>query len=579
MKICQKVLALLLVVCMLGVMIPTMVWAAEASSEDVALLLGKNYDQTPYGLHADFGGYAEAKRITLKKGTLPAGVDYQYSADGFCLVGTPRIEANVQLVFEIDRYGQTTLYHTVNLTVKAARSTENVTMLMGQNYTANPCWLHADFLDAEVQKITHLSGKLPAGVDYTYSADGWRLVGTPTQETNARLVFEVKRYDGSILYYTVNLAVQAARATENVTLFVGDDYNASPCWLHPDLLGYAEAQSITLKSGTLPAGVSYLNNADGFRFVGKPSKSGTAQLIFEIKRAGGSILYYTVNLTVQAGDAPVIVRQPKPVTVVAGSDVTFTVEAAGEGLHYEWWGVDADMPVKIKKDAKSFTLQNVTTDWSGFSFWCRVYNAAGEVLTQKALLTVKSAYQFPFKDVPFGTWYRKDVENANLLGLINGTSATTYEPLKQLDIASAIKLAACMRVLYEGGDPSTAFPRKAGDAWYQPYVDYAKANNIPYNYPDLKAICTREEFVHIFYAALPAAEYVAINHVADNAIPDYKLSDTFGVEVYAFYRAGILTGTNTAGTFNAKGGISRAEVAAILSRMFDDTARKSITLK
>ena len=30
MKICQKVLALLLVVCMLGVMIPTMVWAAEA---------------------------------------------------------------------------------------------------------------------------------------------------------------------------------------------------------------------------------------------------------------------------------------------------------------------------------------------------------------------------------------------------------------------------------------------------------------------------------------------------------------------------------------------------------------------
>ena len=115
-----------------------------------------------------------------------------------------------------------------------------------------------------------------------------------------------------------------------------------------------------------------------------------------------------------------------------------------------------------------------------------------------------------------------------------------------------------MRVLYEGGDPSTALPRKSGDAWYQPYVDYAKANNIPYNYPDMKAICTREEFVHIFYAALPAAEYVAINHVADNAIPDYKLSDTFGVEVYAFYRAGILTGTNTAGTFNAKGGISRA---------------------
>lgn len=60
-------------------------------------------------------------------------------------------------------------------------------------------------------------------------------------------------------------------------------------------------------------------------------------------------------------------------------------------------------------------------------------------------------------------------------------------------------------------------------------------------------------------------------------LPNNKMTDKFASEIYAFYRAGILTGSDAKGTFRAASTIKRSEVAAIVLRMFDTTARKSIT--
>ena len=43
--------------------------------------------------------------------------------------------------------------------------------------------------------------------------------------------------------------------------------------------------------------------------------------------------------------------------------------------------------------------------------------------------------------------------------------------------------------------------------------------------------------------------------------------------VYLFYRAGILSGVDAKGTFNANDNIKRSEVAAILIRMMDPSVR------
>ena len=50
--------------------------------------------------------------------------------------------------------------------------------------------------------------------------------------------------------------------------------------------------------------------------------------------------------------------------------------------------------------------------------------------------------QGQFKDVPANEWYADTVKLGYEYGLIDGTSATTYSPTKELTIAEAIKLAA-----------------------------------------------------------------------------------------------------------------------------------------
>ena len=83
--------------------------------------------------------------------------------------------------------------------------------------------------------------------------------------------------------------------------------------------------------------------------------------------------------------------------------------------------------------------------------------------------------------------------------------------------------------------------------------------------------------MHIFHGAESA--YTAINTVTENAIPDVKSTDKYAAEIYEFYRAGILTGSDAKGTFHSASSIKRSEVSAILVRMFDTSSRQTITLK
>jgi hypothetical protein len=186
-----------------------------------------------------------------------------------------------------------------------------------------------------------------------------------------------------------------------------------------------------------------------------------------------------------------------------------------------------------------------------------------------------------FKDVKPTDWFHDYVVSAVESGLVNGTTPTTYSPNGSLTLAEAIKLAACMHQLYADGKVTLTADK---DIWYMSYVRYAVSEGvIEGSYAgkttkEYKSAVTRQEFAHIFYGALPESQYAAINSVADNAIPDVKSSSAYGSEIYAFYKAGILTGDST-GKFNPSSNIKRSEVAAIVARMMDSTLRQSVTLK
>ena len=197
--------------------------------------------------------------------------------------------------------------------------------------------------------------------------------------------------------------------------------------------------------------------------------------------------------------------------------------------------------------------------------------------TESGKDTVES-YKFPFKDVEKDAWYRKDVETAHKNGLVNGKSDTMFYPDDNMTYAEAVKLACAMYQLYHDKKVTLT---AGSSVWYSTYMSYALEKGIIES--DLTAVAdekiTRSDFVKIFYAALPASEYTVINEVADNAIPDVSLSAKSAKEIYAFYRAGILVGSDHEGTFNPESNIIRSEVAAILTRMFDGSARKTITLR
>ena len=185
----------------------------------------------------------------------------------------------------------------------------------------------------------------------------------------------------------------------------------------------------------------------------------------------------------------------------------------------------------------------------------------------------------PFVDVPASAWYAGAVRDAWANGLIDGVNATHFDPDGSLTVAQAIKLAAALHQRIEDGEVTL----KNGRPWYRSYLKYAVEHGVieesylDYSDAALNAPVLRDEFAHILYGA--ANPYTAINEIASEAIPDVRRGDRYADEIYAFYRAGVLNGSDRNGTFHPASLIRRCEAAAILIRAFDESARMTVTLQ
>lgn len=187
-------------------------------------------------------------------------------------------------------------------------------------------------------------------------------------------------------------------------------------------------------------------------------------------------------------------------------------------------------------------------------------------------------YQDYFSDVPANQWYTDSIAEAFEFGLMKGNSKTTFSPYGDVTVAEAITMAARIHSIYTTGSETFAQSEK----WYQVYLDYAYENGIIsrafYN-SDVTQKATRAQFAEIFANSMPEEGLRSINQIDSGAIPDVELSAIYAPGVYQLYRAGILTGSDANGTFNPQTYITRAEAAAIVSRMANSDKRVSIQLK
>lgn len=183
--------------------------------------------------------------------------------------------------------------------------------------------------------------------------------------------------------------------------------------------------------------------------------------------------------------------------------------------------------------------------------------------------TKKNSYT-GFTDVTESSWYYPNVRSVFELGLMNGRGDGVFDPDGSLTNAEVFTLAARLHAIYNTGKADF----KASAPWYQVYADYVKNNICDTAGYDPASPATRLGFAKTLAKALPESALPAINRVDDRAIPDVPESD----EVYLLYRAGILTGSDAAGSFLPDSGIRRSEAAAIVTRMADRSLRKSVTL-
>ncbi len=192
------------------------------------------------------------------------------------------------------------------------------------------------------------------------------------------------------------------------------------------------------------------------------------------------------------------------------------------------------------------------------------------------------APSFSFSDIKESDWCFESVKEAWSNKLINGVTATEFRPNETLTVAQAVKLASAYHEMNYTGDVTL---ENGSGNWYSSYVDYAVENGIidskyaSKSTAEMNKAIDRSEFVSIFVKAMDEGSLVGYNDVADNAIPDVKTDDENAEAIYKFYRAGILTGSDGKGTFNPTSSIKRSEVAAILSRMYNENVRQAITLK
>lgn len=186
-------------------------------------------------------------------------------------------------------------------------------------------------------------------------------------------------------------------------------------------------------------------------------------------------------------------------------------------------------------------------------------------------------YNNNFTDVGTSDWFYNSVAEAYKYDLVNGKSATKFDPKGNVTIAEVITMADKLHSYASSGTLSPSIQMEA-EPWYTLFVRYAETKQIistgefsgEYNRP-----ATREELAHIFAHAIPDNGYQQINVVT--TLPDIDSSNKYYNDVIKLYNAGIISGNDYRGTFTPKANITRAEAAAIASRLALPSTRIQLT--
>ena len=185
---------------------------------------------------------------------------------------------------------------------------------------------------------------------------------------------------------------------------------------------------------------------------------------------------------------------------------------------------------------------------------------------------------YGFLDADESAWYGSQqqgvIKSVVQLGIMNGYTDGTFHPIGNITLSEAIKMAAVVHATCN--NQTISFSASDGGKWYDAYLNYCVKNRIVSSdeYSSLDAHATRAQIAHIFAKA--TSDFAVVNDIDYDYIPDVSERSEYADEILALYRAGILTGDERTRAFRPSDTITRAEAAAIISRVALPTTRIKI---
>lgn len=185
---------------------------------------------------------------------------------------------------------------------------------------------------------------------------------------------------------------------------------------------------------------------------------------------------------------------------------------------------------------------------------------------------------YGFLDADESAWYGSQqqgvIKSVVQLGIMNGYTDGTFHPIGNITLSEAIKMAAVVHATCN--NQTISFSASDGGKWYDAYLNYCVKNRIVSSdeYSSLDVYATRAQIAHIFAKA--TSDFAVVNDIDYDYISDVSERSEYADEILALYRAGILTGDERTRAFRPSDTITRAEAAAIISRVALPTTRIKI---
>ena len=200
--------------------------------------------------------------------------------------------------------------------------------------------------------------------------------------------------------------------------------------------------------------------------------------------------------------------------------------------------------------------------------------------SQYAIIIDEQTHQLPFEDVASGTWYEGAVRYAYLHDIMEGMSATTFQPNGTLSRAMAVQIFYNLEGQPDLSGENLGYPYEDvnAQAWYGDAVYWARLTGVATGYGDgtfqPTDSITRQEFAQMLYNYAKYKDYDLSAEGDLSQFPDSGSVADWAEAAMSWANGNELINGHDDGTIDAAGIGTRAQAASILMRFDQNLVEK-----